>query len=41
MGVEYFSCKPNRGKFVILSSLHPDQRLKKKNILSGSIIDFY
>ena len=35
-GVKYFSCKPNRGKFVFLNSLKPDQRLKE-NALPGNI----
>ena len=35
-GVKYFSCKPNRGKFVVLNSLKPDQRLKE-NALPGNV----
>ena len=33
-GDEYFKCKPNRGMFVLLHELQPDQRNKETS--SGS-----
>lgn len=38
-GIKYFSCKPNKGKFVMLTALKPDQRTKN-DALPGKMMYF-
>jgi len=40
MGIKYFSCEPNKGKFIMLNSLKPVQRTKT-SLSSGEILLCY